>query len=184
MCDYDHVAIYWLPSNGAIIQCGRKAHAIKAGRTSRVQQTLLSPSLRSSPSPPTRAYLPPHHHQVHGTRSSPTSSTPSLTLGDVSSRKENSLPYSCRQRATPRNQEQRLRMESQWMFWALVKEYGMESAQGVFEEVVRELGVEMNHDVLGCRDCHWEGHDIIYCRRSRHNREHLYHECPIGQECC
>ena len=34
---YDHVTIYWLPSNGAITQCGRKAHAIKAGRTSRVQ---------------------------------------------------------------------------------------------------------------------------------------------------
>jgi len=31
------MTIYWLPSNGAIIQCGRKAHAIKAGRTSRVQ---------------------------------------------------------------------------------------------------------------------------------------------------
>ena len=36
---YDHVTIYWLPSNGAITQCGRKAHAIKAGRTSRVQQS-------------------------------------------------------------------------------------------------------------------------------------------------
>jgi len=34
---YDHVTIYWLPSNGAIIQCGRKAHAVKVGRTSRVQ---------------------------------------------------------------------------------------------------------------------------------------------------
>jgi len=70
------------------------------------------------------------------------------------------------------------------MFQMLVKEYRMGSAQGAFEEVVRELGVEMNHDVLGCRECHWEGCDIIYCRRSRHNREHLYHECPIGQECC
>jgi len=40
MCDYDHVTIYWLPSNGAIILCCRKAHAIKAGRTSRVQQSL------------------------------------------------------------------------------------------------------------------------------------------------
>ena len=39
MCDYDHVTIYWLPSNGAIIQCGRKAHAIKAGRTSPVQHS-------------------------------------------------------------------------------------------------------------------------------------------------
>jgi len=34
---YDHVTIYWLPSNGAIIQCSHKAHAIKASRTSRVQ---------------------------------------------------------------------------------------------------------------------------------------------------
>jgi len=51
----------------------------------------------------------------------------------------------------------------------------MESAQGAFEEAVRELGVEMHHDVLGCRECHWEGHDIIYCRRSRHNRGHPYH---------
>jgi len=42
---YDHVIIYWLPSNGAIIQCGRKAHAIKAGRTSRVQQTTTSSHL-------------------------------------------------------------------------------------------------------------------------------------------
>jgi len=70
------------------------------------------------------------------------------------------------------------------MFWVLVEEYRMELAQGVFEEVVRELGVEMNHDVLGCHDCHWEGRDIVYCRHSQHNREHLYHECPIGQECC
>ena len=31
------MTIYWLPSNGAITQCGRKVHAIKAGRTSRVQ---------------------------------------------------------------------------------------------------------------------------------------------------
>ena len=70
--------------------------------------TPLSPSLRSSPSPPTCPYLPPHCHQVRGTRSSPTSSTPSSTLGDVNSRKENSLPYSRHQQATPRNQEQRL----------------------------------------------------------------------------
>ena len=41
---YDHVTIYWLPSNGAIIQCGRKAHAIKAGRTSQVQH--FSPVVR------------------------------------------------------------------------------------------------------------------------------------------
>jgi len=133
--------------------------------------TPLSPSLHSSPSPPTRAYLPPHRRQVRGMRLSPTSSTPSSTLGDVSSRKENSLPYSRRQRATPRNREQRLRMESQRMFRTLVKEYGMEAAQGAFEQAVADLGVEMNHDVLGCHDCHWEGRDIIYCRRSVTNTD-------------
>jgi len=39
------VTIYWLPSNGAITQCGRKAHAIKAGRTSRVQHGDRPPRL-------------------------------------------------------------------------------------------------------------------------------------------
>ena len=146
--------------------------------------TLTSPSLRSSPSPPTHRYLPPHCRQDRGSRSSATSSTPDLTQGKDNYRKENSSPYSQRQRATPRNQEQRLRMQSQQMFRSLVKEYGALAAQEAFEGVVRDLGVEMNHDVLGCRDCHWEGRDIVYCRRSRHNREHPYHECPIGQECC
>jgi len=44
---YDHVTIYWLPSNGAITQCGRKAHAIKAGRTSRVQQAWIVSQVNS-----------------------------------------------------------------------------------------------------------------------------------------
>jgi len=70
------------------------------------------------------------------------------------------------------------------MFRTLVKEYGMQAAQGAFEQAVRDLGVEMNYDVLGCCECHWEGRDIIYCRCSRHNRGHAYHKCPIGQECC
>ena len=146
--------------------------------------TLTSPSLHSSPSPPTHRYLPPHRRQDRGSRSSPTSSIPDLTRGQDSCRKENSSPYSRRQRATPRNPEQQLRMQSRQMFWLLVKEYGALAAQEAFEGVVRDLGVEMNYDVLGCRDCHWEGRDIVYCRRSQHNREHPYHECPIGQECC
>jgi len=70
------------------------------------------------------------------------------------------------------------------MFQSLVKGYRMEAAQGAFEQAVRDLGVEMNHDMLGCCECHWEEHDIIYCRCSWHSCEHPYHECPIGQECC
>ena len=42
------MTVYWLPSNGAIIQCGRKAHTIKAGRTSRVQHFY---HLKATPSP-------------------------------------------------------------------------------------------------------------------------------------
>ena len=38
------MTIYRLPSNGAIIQCGLKAHAVKAGRTTRVQQIGLKPT--------------------------------------------------------------------------------------------------------------------------------------------
>jgi len=38
--------------------------------------------------------------------------------------------------STPRNREQRLRMESRRMFRMLVKEYGMEVAQGAFEQAV------------------------------------------------
>jgi len=49
------------------------------------------------------------------------------------------------------------------MFRTLVKEYRMEVAQGAFEQMVRELGVEMNHNVLGCRECHWEGHVAGVC---------------------
>ena len=75
-------------------------------------------------------------------------------------------------------------MQSQQMFQSLVKEYGALAAQGVFEQVVWDLGVEINHNMLGCQDCHWEGRDIIYCRCSRHNREHPYHKCLMGQECC
>ena len=142
--------------------------------------SLLSQSSSSSFS----SVPPPHRRQDRGIISPPTSSTPSSTLGDANSWKDNSSPYSRHQRATPRNWEQWLRMESQWMFQTLVKEYGMQVAQGAFEQVVRDLGVEMNHDVLGCRDCHWEGRDIIYCRRPRRNQEHAYHECPVGQECC
>ena len=40
------MTIYWLPSNGAIIQCGRKAHALKAGRTSRVQHPKCGRSIK------------------------------------------------------------------------------------------------------------------------------------------
>jgi len=120
-------------------------------------------SLPSLVSQSSHSSLPsPHHHQVCGTRLSPTSSTPSSTLGDVNFRKENSLPYSQCQQATPQNQEQRLRMESQRMLWTLVKEYGMGAAQGAFEQTVRELGVEMNHNVLalGARG-HLPGRSIV-----------------------
>ena len=70
------------------------------------------------------------------------------------------------------------------MFQDLSEEFGLLDAQRTFEDVLEQYGVEMQHDVLGCRDCQWEGRDVIYCRWSPHHRDHPLHSCPIGQECC
>jgi len=57
--------------------------------------------------------------------------------------------------------------------------------QEAFQRTLSDLGVEVEHNVLGCPDCRWEGRDVIYCPRSRHHRDHPFHECPgLGQECC
>jgi len=57
--------------------------------------------------------------------------------------------------------------------------------QEAFEKVLSDLGSDLHHDMFGCRDCRWEGRDVIYCRKSRHHRDHPLHVCPgLGQECC
>ena len=64
-------------------------------------------------------------------------------------------------------------------------EYGTIMVQEAFRCTLSELGVETEHNVFGCSDCRWEGRDVIYCPRSRHHRDHPFHECPgLGQECC
>ena len=57
--------------------------------------------------------------------------------------------------------------------------------QETFQKVLSDLGVKVHHDVMGCKDCQWEGQEVIYYIRSHHNQDHPFHECPrLGQECC
>jgi len=98
--------------------------------------------------------------------------------------RENRKPYA-QQRATPRDPTQRLRMEVRRFWQRKQREFGQVMVQEAFEKVCSDLGSELHHDVFGCRECRWEGKDIIYCSRSRHHRDHPLLVCPgLGQECC
>src|SRR6267378_3455604 len=97
---------------------------------------------------------------------------------------ENRKPYAC-QRVTPQDPSQRLRMQVRRFWQQRQAEFGTLMVQEAFQQTLNDLGVEMNHDVLGCRDCYWNGDVYYYCIQSRHHHEHPYHVCPgLGQECC
>jgi hypothetical protein len=55
--------------------------------------------------------------------------------------------------------------------------------QQAVKQGLDELWIEENHNILGCRDCFWEGSNIYYCRKSIHNARHPYHRCPAYQKC-
>ena len=57
--------------------------------------------------------------------------------------------------------------------------------QEAFQQALNDLGIEVDHNVFGCKDCRWVGWDVVYCPKSQHHRDHPFHECPgMGQECC
>jgi hypothetical protein len=62
--------------------------------------------------------------------------------------------------------------------------FDIADVQKVFQEVLEELGFEEHHDVLGCKDCEWDGGDFVYCPRSRSHKDHPFHVCPVYQLCC
>ena len=162
----------------------------------------LPPSPISSPSPPRQRspfYIPPHLRLPGSVVSTivfvvlligPMSYWNVLTSKTITTsperkplsrreNQENKKPYA-RQRAT-----QRLRMEVKRFWQRKQREFGQVMVQEAFEKVCSDLGSELQHDVFGCRDCRWEGRDIVYCSRSRHHRDHPLHVCPgLGQECC
>ena len=65
------------------------------------------------------------------------------------------------------------------------REHGVEAVQKAFQMTLDNLGFEEAHNMMGCCNCQWEGHEVIYCIQSQHNQDHPYHICPgQGQECC
>ena len=41
---------------------------------------------------------------------------------------------------------------------------------------------ELEHDMMGCRDC-WVHGDIVYCKKSKYHLNHPHHRCPPWQNC-
>ena len=101
------------------------------------------------------------------TPSSPTSTAPSKKVL-LCSRKENYKLY-LRQQARPRDPKMCMRLRVVRMFQDLSDEFGLLETQQTFGDMLDWYGVEVQHDMLGCRDCQWEGRDVIYCRWSPHH---------------
>ena len=65
--------------------------------------------------------------------------------------------------------------ESLSLFWKLEREISLQEALDLGKE-------EIEHDVMGCRDC-WVHGDIVYCEKSKFHPNHPHHHCPPWQNC-
>ena len=70
--------------------------------------------------------------------------------------KENYKPY-LRQWARPRDPKMCMQLRVVRVFQDLSDEFGLLEAQTVFKDMLDWHGVEVQHDMLGCHDCQWEG---------------------------
>ena len=68
------------------------------------------------------------------------------------------------------------------LFWKLEREIGLQEALECFQRAVDLGREEMEHDVMGCRDC-WVHGDIVYCKKSKFHPNHPHHRCPPWQNC-
>ena len=68
------------------------------------------------------------------------------------------------------------------LFWKLEREIGLQEALKCFKKVVDLGREELEHDVMGCRDC-WVHGDIVYCEKSKYHPNHPHNCCPPWQNC-
>ena len=68
------------------------------------------------------------------------------------------------------------------LFWKLESQAGLLEVTSCFQKAIDSWNVELEHDMLGCKDC-WVNGDIVYCERSRYHPNHPYHKCPSWQSC-
>ena len=71
-------------------------------------------------------------------------------------------------------------MATQTLFRELARDVGELTALDSFEAALSLGKEDLHHDVLGCLDCRVG----YFCPRSKHNRDHPYHECPMLLVCC
>ena len=98
---------------------------------------------------------PSHLTSPSITPPSPTSAAPSRKAL-AHSHRENYKPYSRRQ-ACPRDPKTHMQLKVIRMFQDLSDEFSLLEAQMVFKDMLEWYGVEVQHDLLGCQDCQWEG---------------------------
>jgi len=91
-----------------------------------------------------------------------------------------SSPY---QRCKPSRKETHKKM---WAQFQIRQHLDMNGLDGVVDRWGKYLdcyGWEVDHDVLGCRDC-WSNHGILdYCERSIYLPSHPLHICPDYSDC-
>ena len=76
----------------------------------------------------------------------------------------------------------RAKRETMSLFWKLEREIGLQEALECFQRAVDSRKEEMEHDVMGCRDC-WVQGDVVYCKKSKFHPNHPHHCCPPWQNC-
>ena len=86
------------------------------------------------------------------------------------------------QHCRPSSPITRAKRESMFIFWKLEREIGLQEALECFQRAVDLGREEMEHNVMGCRDC-WVHGDIVYCEKSKFHPNHPHHRCPPWQNC-
>ena len=85
-------------------------------------------------------------------------------------------------RCKPSSPITRAKRETMSLFWKLEREIGLQEALECFQRAVDSGKEEMEHDVMGCRDC-WVQGDVVYCEKSKFHPNHPHHRCPPWQNC-
>ena len=86
------------------------------------------------------------------------------------------------QRCRPSSPITRVKRESMLLFWKLEREIGLQEALECFQKAVDSGKEELEHDMMGCRDC-WVQGDVVYCEKSEFHPNHPHHCCPPWQNC-
>jgi len=91
-----------------------------------------------------------------------------------------SSPY---QRCKPSKKETHKKMWAQFQIRQYLDMNGLDGVVDRWGKYLDRYGWEVDHDVLGCRDC-WSDHGILdYCERSIYSPSHPLHICPDYSDC-